>query len=214
MGVWDFAQIQINYLDYDIINAKALYDTLAKANVPCVCMEPVRGGFLSDPPEEVRTLMAGFEGGGVTPAGWGFRWCIDKGNMAVILSGMSTMEQVEENIETFSREYTITPAQKEMLAKAADIINGIKAVPCTACRYCMECPSGVEIPEIFRIYNHLKLFKNAFRANEDYQALVKAGNGADQCTRCGACSPKCPQEIHIPDSLEEVKPILENAMRR
>ena len=213
MGVWDFAQIQINYLDYDMINAKGFYDKLVSANVPCVCMEPVRGGWLANPPDEVKALMAGFEGGGVTPAGWGFRWCIDKDNMAVILSGMSTMEQVKENIETFSADHQITPAQGEMLASVTNIITDIKSLPCTACRYCMECPSGVDIPEIFRIYNHFKTFKNAFRASEEYKALVHFGHGANKCTRCGACTPKCPQEISIPDRLDEVKDILLNAMR-
>jgi len=213
MGVWDFAQIQINYLDNQIIVARGLYDKLVKANVPCVCMEPVRGGFLADPPEDVKTMMAGFEGGSVSPAGWGFRWCMDKDNMAVILSGMSTMEQVEENLATFSEDHKITPAQEEMLASAVKIINDIRAIPCTGCRYCMECPSGVDIPEIFRIYNHFKLFKNGFRASEEYSALRRNEHSVDQCTRCDACTPLCPQEMSVPDKLVEAKELLENAMQ-
>ena len=210
MGIWDFAQIQINYLDDEMINAKALYDTLVAANIPAVCMEPVRGGYLANPPDDVRAMMAGFEGGAVTPAGWSLRWCIGKDNMPVILSGMSTMEQVEENLATFTQDSKLTPAQEKMLASAAESITAIRAIPCTACRYCMECPSGVNIPEIFQVYNRFKLFKNAFRANEDYRAVKNAGNGPEKCTACGACSPQCPQEIDIPAELEVAKELLEN----
>jgi len=213
MGVWDFAQIQINYLDYAMINAKALYDKLTTANIPCICMEPIRGGWLANPPDEAKSLMAGFGGSAATPAGWGFRWCIDKDNLAVILSGMNTLEQVEENTGTFASDSKLTPAQNEMLAKVSAIITGAKTVPCTACRYCMDCPAGVDIPEVFRIYNHFKTFKNAFRAGEDYKALIHFGHGVDKCTRCGACSLQCPQEISIPEELDAIKDILLNAQR-
>ena len=212
MGIWDMAQIQFNYLDNDMINAKGLYDKLVSANVPCVCMEPVRGGFLASLPEEAQKLVEGFEGGAVTPAGWAFRWCIDRQGIAVVLSGMSTMEQVEENIETFSQEQPMTQAQTEMLALATKLITDVKAIPCTACRYCMECPSGVNIPEVFRIFNHLQLFKNGFRAGEDYKALIQSGNDVGKCVRCGECAPKCPQEIDIPERLAEVKEAMEKAM--
>jgi len=208
MGVWDFAQIQINYLDYKMIDAKALYDTLLAADIPCVCMEPVRGGYLANPPDEARAVLDSFGGPAITPAGWCFRWCMSMPNIAVTLSGMTTMEQLEENLDTFSAPRVLTPDAWETLDKVAGIISNTKAVPCTECRYCMECPSGVDIPEVFRIYNIYKLFKSPHRVVEDFGALDRAGKNADKCVKCGVCAPKCPQYIDIPGNLEEVYGIL------
>ena len=212
-GGWDFCQIQINYADYNIIGAEKYYERLVKENIPCICMEPVRGGFLANPPDEVRALMSGYANGRITPAGWALRWCINKENMPVILSGMTTMEQTVENIETFSEAGTLDPAHEEMIIRAGAILAGIKAFPCTYCGYCMDCPEGVDIPGVFGIYNQYQLFRNAFRSSVDYNDLTAGGHGADKCTKCGVCAPKCTQEIKIPDRLEEAKELLENLMK-
>jgi predicted aldo/keto reductase-like oxidoreductase len=211
-GGWDFAQIQINYADYNMIRAKDLYDKLLQADVPCICMEPVRGGFLANPPQSVASLMSGFGNGDITPAGWAFRWCIDK-EMPVILSGMSSEAQVAENIETFSTAGELTSEQRTMIETSAGILSGIKSIPCTACGYCMDCPLGVDIPRVFEIYNHYQLFRNDFRSNVDYQDLAGLGRDADKCTRCGACSPMCPQGIEVPDVLADAKGLLSGLMK-
>jgi hypothetical protein len=212
---WDFAQLQINYVDTHLISAGALYDLLCEHNIPCITMEPVRGGFLAEPPQPVRDLMNNFPGKKLSPAAWAFRWCIDKDNMPLILSGMSNMEQVEENLRTFSDEpEKLTAEEATMLDRARDIMLGIKTVPCTSCDYCMDCPLGVDIPGVFRIYNHYKLFPDKFVAGNSYGARIRAGKDYTACTSCGVCSPLCPQGINIPEALaaadKELRPLLHN----
>ncbi|MDR2932860.1 MAG: aldo/keto reductase, partial [Oscillospiraceae bacterium] len=207
---WDFVQIQINYVDYVMTDAKALYDKLCEKDIPIIVMEPVRGGFLANPPEAVKKEMDAFEGGVVTPAGWAMRWCISMDNMPVILSGMSTMEQVAENLDTFDNVDGLTDAQAAFLDRCRDTIIGAKSIPCTGCRYCMDCPYGVDIPAVFSTYNEYMLFKNAFRAINNYAMITGRDAGADKCVACGACVPLCPQDIPIPDQMPEIHTLLSN----
>lgn len=201
---WDFVQIQINYLDFIMLDAQALYDKLCEKEIPIIVMEPVRGGFLANPPDDVKKVMSSFEEGKINPAGWALRWCAGMANMPVILSGMSTMEQVTENLETFSTAEPLTDEQNKMLAKCRDIIMNTKSIPCTGCRYCMDCPFGVDIPKAFSIYNEYELFKNAFRANNNYRMLRESGHSAELCEACGVCVPQCPQNIQIPDEMPKI----------
>lgn len=201
---WDFVQIQINYVDYKMIESEKLYKQLCDRNIPTVVMEPVRGGFLATPPQPVLEELAKSDMD-ISPAAWALRWCMDKSNMKVILSGMSSMEQVEDNINTFSNmPEKLSPQEAAMLDTCRDIILNLKTVPCTACGYCMECPFGVNIPGVFRQYNFYKMFANEVRARADYSHFIKENHDASQCTKCGACSPMCPQNIKIPETLEEV----------
>ena len=205
---WDFVQIQINYIDDVMMKANELYEQLCNRNIPCVVMEPVRGGALANPPQaavdEMNTL-----GTGLSPAAWALRWCIDKDNMKIILSGMSTMEQVDDNLKTFS-EYPVKFSDEEraMVDRARDHIMAVKTVPCTGCAYCMDCPFGVDIPEVFAIYNQYKLFNNAFRTKMNYLHLTNNGHDASLCVSCGACVSMCPQAIAIPERLAEVHEIV------
>jgi len=204
---WEFVQIQINYLDYGMHDTKEIYDTLCERGIPIIVMEPVRGGVLANPPESVRALMQAEGGSGdINPAGWALRWCLGMKNFAVILSGMTSMQQVKENLDTFSNAPdALTASQAAMLDKCREVWLSEKAVPCTGCRYCMDCPSGVEIPRTFAVYNEYKMFKNRFRANDRYnRGLVEKGQGADKCVNCGACVKQCPQGIAIPEELAKV----------
>ena len=202
---WDFVQIQINYVDYIMTDAKALYDKLTEKGIPIVVMEPVRGGFLASPPESVVKEMAAFDGGKVTPAGWALRWCVNMGNMPVILSGMSTMEQLDENLDTFSQDVTFTAEQKQLVEHCRNLIMDIKSIPCTACGYCMDCPSGVNIPGVFARHNQYELFHVGFRLAGDRRQMMEDGCWADSCVKCGICVPLCPQGIDIPAVLEQVE---------
>ncbi|MCL2564785.1 MAG: aldo/keto reductase [Defluviitaleaceae bacterium] len=204
---WDFVQIQINYADYEMIGAKAYFDILAEKKIPCIVMEPVRGGFLADPPPRVSELMTALDSK-LSPAAWAMRWCMDLDNTPVILSGMSHMDQVEDNLETFKVPKKLSSGEKEMFASAVDVLKSVKSVPCTACNYCMDCPYGVDIPGIFSIYNIQQLFGNNFRANADYKDFLELKKAGDKCINCGQCAPLCPQDIDIPNKLTELHEFL------
>ena len=207
---WDFAMIQINYVDDVMLEAGKLYNTLKKHDIPTIAMEPVRGGFLSNPPQAAVDVMENFDGLKLSPPAWALRWCRDKSNIVVTLSGMSTMEQVEENLDVFANTPdNLTAAEADMLAQARDIMLAIKTVPCTLCRYCMDCPMGVDIPRTFEVYNQYKLFPNAFRGGINYGALARKNGDASHCTKCGVCAPMCPQGIDIPSRLADVHEELE-----
>ena len=209
---WDFAMIQYNYVDDIMLGTGEFYDIMAEHDIPCVVMGPVRGRYLAQPPQAALDVMAQFEGDKYTPAGWALRWCRSRPNLVVTLSGMSTMEQLEENIRTFAQSpEQLTTAETAMLERARDIMLATKTIPCTYCGYCIDCPTGVDIPKIFEVYNQYRLFPNEFRAGIGYGKLVRDGKGFDRCTGCGACSPLCPQKIDIPVNLaalhEELEPL-------
>lgn len=198
---WDFVQIQVNYLDYVMTDGKTLHDVLCDRGIPCIVMEPIRGGFLATLPDVARQELAAVNS--EAPARWALRWCLDMPNMPVILSGMSTMEQVEQNLDTFSAPAPLSPEEKNALTRAAEAMMAVKTIPCTGCGYCMDCSFGVDIPKIFTEYNHLKQFGTEFRSTTNYRGLGSE-HTADNCTRCGACAPLCPQSIDIPTRLAEV----------
>lgn len=198
---WDFVQIQINYVDYHAIDAKAYHDKLTEKGIPCVVMEPVRGGFLAAPPEQAVQELA--EVNADSPARWALRWCLDMHNMPVILSGMSTPEQVQENLATFAKEAPFSDLERAAIERAREKILSVKTIPCTTCGYCMDCSFGVDIPGVFNLYNQFRLFQNAFRTKANYEALTSE-HDATACTQCGACVPMCPQGIDIPARLAEV----------
>lgn len=203
---WDFAMIQYNYVDEIMLETGKFYDLLEERGKACVVMEPIRGQYLANPPHSARVIMPNE----YSPAGWALRWCRDKSNVAVTLSGMSNIEQVEENIRTFALSpEKLTTEEAAMLARARDIMLAIKTIPCTYCGYCMDCPEGADIPRMFEAYNQFKLFPNEFRAGIGYGKLVRDGKGFDRCTACGKCTPLCPQKIQIPKSLAALHDALE-----
>jgi len=207
---WDFAMIQYNYVDEIMLETGKFYDIMIKHDTPCMVMEPIRGKYLAEPPQAAFDEMKKFDDGKYTPAAWALRWCRDKPNTTVTISGMSNMEQVEQNIRTFADSpEKLTTEEIDMLVRARDIMLSIKTVPCTYCNYCMNCPQGVNIPRIFEVYNQYKLFPNEFRAGIGYGKLVRDSMGFTSCNACGNCSPLCPQKIDIPASLFDVDKELE-----
>jgi len=214
---WDFTMIQYNYEDEIMLETGKFYDIMVKHDVPCIAMEPIRGRYLAEPPQDAQAVInemnvnAGKLGdSSYTPAAWALRWCRDKSNVIVTLSGMSTMQQVEENIITFAQSpEKLTADEITMLERARDIMLAIKTVPCTYCGYCMPCAVGADIPRMFEIFNQFKLFPNEFRAGIGYGKLVRDSKGFDRCTSCGACSPLCPQKIEIPKELAQLHTELE-----
>lgn len=199
---WDFAQIQLNYFDWEYINSKELYEILEKYKIPCIVMEPVRGGRLAGlgkKPDEL--LKAKYPD--LSIASWAMRWVGAKPNVLCVLSGMSTMQQVQDNIATFSPLKPLSGEDNDILDKAVQTLKQVAIVPCTACRYCMPCPSGVDIPLMMQLVNDCAFDGDSFGLRQRYTKIDKDKN-AGNCIKCGACEAICPQKLPIMDILEKI----------
>ncbi len=200
---WDFAQIQFNYLDYDMQDAKKQYELLTENNISVVIMEPVRGGMLANVCDEAKDLFNNARPN-MSVASWALRYCASFPNVKVILSGMSNLEQLQDNINTFTNYEELNENDKLTIEKAKKAILGNNFVPCTGCKYCMPCPMGINIPRTFAIYNVYGINKDINRFNA---ALKNNPVELDVCVKCGACVEQCPQRIDIPTRLEDVNKI-------
>lgn len=190
----DFCQLQINYLDWTVEKAKEKYEMVSEYGLPIVIMEPVRGGKLAKLPEE---LMAEL-GTDKSAASYALRWTQKLDNVFTVLSGMTAMEHVVDNVAAFEHEDPLTAEEEAIILKAAD---GMKNdIPCTACRYCTSsCPMELDIPDLLFKYNQVRS-GNSFNVNMQLDALPE-DKKPSACIGCGACMEMCPQKIAIPDEL-------------
>ena len=202
---WEFCQIQYNYMDINNQAGKEGLEYAGKHGIPVIVMEPLLGGRLANPPKEVRQVFDSYPVKR-TPAEWTLRWLWNLPGVAVVLSGMSALEQVKENIESASRSGTgvLSPEELELFKKAGEKYAGRKIIPCTACKYCMPCPHGVNIPGNFELYNEGIIYDEFSAPQWRYRNMVKEEEKADKCTKCGECGEKCPQEIKISELMEKV----------
>ena len=201
---WDFVQLQINYYDWEADNAKAYYKALEERNIPCIVMEPVRGGSLHKLNDEARAVFDEL-GDNNSYASYALRYVAELPQVMTILSGMSTYEQVEDNLNTFNECKPLSDKEKDAIDRANVLFRKNFSIPCTDCKYCVEhCPAGVNIPACFSAYNEY----NASRNKDDFKkayALIPDDKRAGKCINCGACVSHCPQQIKIPDNLRKVK---------
>lgn len=197
---WYFVQIQLNYLDWQNQGAEQLYRELEKRNLPCMVMEPVRGGYLATLDEQRAKPFLEMEPNR-SIASWAIRWVESLPQVTVVLSGMSDMAQLEDNVAMMTNFEPMNEKELEAVAKVVEEIRKVNDIPCTGCRYCMDCPMGVDIPEIFAIYSRLKIFGKDKSFVEDYKEVMENGNGAEHCVGCQQCMNHCPQSIEIPDKL-------------
>ena len=204
---WDFCQIQYNYMDENtqagVIGLKAA----ANRNIPVIVMEPLRGGTLVNMlPGEAKKLMTENRRGW-SPAEWAFRWLYNQPEVTVVLSGMNSMEMIEENVYTAcnAESGNLTEEDFNLLEKVKELIRAREKVGCTGCRYCMPCPKGVDIPGIFRCYNAMYTEGKAEGRHEFIQTvgLTRNPSFASQCVECGKCEQHCPQGISIRKKLKE-----------
>lgn len=200
---WDFVQLQINYWDWEENDAKRLYETLEKLNIPCFVMEPVRGGFLASFAPHIMKHFKDYNND-ASIASWALRWVASLPNIAITLSGMSNMEQLQDNIDTFTNLKTIDSEEQKIIDTVVEDLRKIKPVPCTGCRYCMDCSFGVDIPGVFGVYNDYKKTENKALAKRDYFVFLDKEEQGGNCQKCGACMTNCPQHINIPDQLEKI----------
>ena len=193
----EFCQLQLHYLDWSLQRGKEKYDLLAKYNIPVWVMEPVRGGKLAaldaDSQQKRRAIRPG-----ASDASFALRWLEGHGNIRMILSGMSTMAQVKDNIATFEKDDPVTPEEEAILLAAAEKMKN--SVPCTACRYCCDgCPRGLDIPDLLHKYNQLRAGSGS-TIKMQLDAVPK-DKWPHACLGCGVCAAVCPQKIAIPDEL-------------
>ena len=226
---WDFAQIEMNYLDWrhasldksgwkQDADAEYLYNKLEKTGVQTVVMEPLRGGSLARMRDNLKQRLNALRPDD-SPAQWALRWVGSHPNILTTLSGMNEMSHLKENIGTFSPLEPCTESENRLLEEIADVMAGFPVIPCTTCRYCTPCPFGVDIPGNFAYYNdaveqqilplpdmqadNYTARKQQF-ADGMKKALPDASTWANRCVGCEACMKKCPQQIRIPNQMARI----------
>jgi predicted aldo/keto reductase-like oxidoreductase len=199
---WDFCQIQYNYMDVDYQAGRAGLRYAARRGLGVVVMEPVKGGRLAGRvPDPVQAV---WDAAPVkrTPAEWALRFVWDDPDVSVVLSGMSTMEQVRENVRIAESAVagSLDRAELDAIEKVRRVYEERGAVPCTGCRYCMPCPAGIDIPLVFSLLNDASLYGNPWEERFLYNVTVDMGGTArlSGCTGCGQCRDACPQHIDVP----------------
>ena len=202
---WGMAQIQFNYLDdEEQAGLKGLREA-GKCGVPLVIMEPLRGGALANPPANVREKMAQYPRQR-SAVEWAFAYIADFPEVATILSGMSTPEQLEDNLRIFDTITVdgMTEADRAFAKELKQAYLSRMPVKCTGCQYCQPCPQGVHIPDIFQGYNSSKMFDQPGRFLRNYQGQIERGFDASHCVQCGACEAACPQHLPIIEWLQTI----------
>lgn len=199
---WDMAQIQLNYVDWELCRSGEQYEILTKLGIPVWVMEPLKGGTLVKLTPEAKNI---FEQANpkTSIASWGLRYAASLPNVQMVLSGMTTPEQLIDNLKTFAPFKPLTEAERETIKKALAAYRKSGAIPCTGCRYCAPCPVKVDIPRNLALYNQFKNGIPLFHAKLVYDAMNKEQR-ASQCIQCGNCQKKCPQKIEIPKHLKEI----------
>lgn len=205
---WEFCQIQLNYVDQNIQQGIKGYYELEKRGIPCLIMEPVKGGKLAKFTPEVEKMFKDYDKD-ASVASYALRWVGSLPGVKVILSGMNEMEQVTDNLKTFKEFKKLEVEEYELIEKVMEAIKQLEKVPCTKCEYCMPCPMGVNIPGCFKSYNEYAMYneKGSFLWTAD--VYEKGKKGPEMCVECGKCVKKCPQKIDIPTELKRMKEEIE-----
>ena len=199
----EIVQIQFNYRDYEdpTVQAGKCYEVCRKHQKPVIVMEPVRGGHLTDLPEEGRKILEGLEGGSL--ASYAMRYCASFEGIEIVLSGMSSIDQMHDNIATMQGEQPLNEKEMAAVQQVVEILRNQNQIPCTKCQYCTErCPKNIDIPRLFAMENTHREFKNA-NMSWSFTMATKNAKPSD-CLGCGLCEAACPQHIEIRPLLKEI----------
>jgi hypothetical protein len=206
---WDFCQIQYNYMDTENQAGVKGLKLAASKGLAVVVMEPLLGGRLADPPKEICALIDAAEPHR-TPAELALNWLWNQPEVSVVLSGMSTMEQVEQNLGAAINAHVggLAEADQKLIARATEMYKARTAIPCTKCEYCMPCPNGVNIPANFEFFNHASLYEDVHGARFRYSVFLKPEERSSACIACHDCEELCPQAIPISEWMPKVAALL------
>jgi len=201
----EVVQIQFNYADYDdpAVQSRACYEVCRKHGKPVIVMEPVKGGNLVNLPEDAKAVLDSLHGG--SPASFALRFAAGFPGMMMVLSGMSNLEQMQDNISFMKDFQPLNEKELAAVQKVQEIFHSKHLIPCTSCRYCTDgCPQHIAIPDLFAIMNTKQLYHD-WNADYYYNVVHTApGRKASDCLKCGKCEKVCPQHLHIRQLLEDV----------
>lgn len=205
----EFVQLQINWADWDNpqVQSRRCWEVARKHNKEIIVMEPVKGGLLASPHAEVVKAFSS----SASPSSWAIRFAASLDGVKVVLSGMSNMEQMEDNLSTMKDFKPLSDEEKKTVERAREIFSSLPSVPCTKCDYCAKvCPAGIGISGTFASLNTVLQFNNKERARERFAALVTSKDlkGPEECLKCGKCEEACPQHIEIRKNLEKASEVL------
>lgn len=200
----EFCQIQLNYLDWTLQDAKTKYELLTERGIPVWVMEPVRGGKLASLPDAFMQTLSALRPQ-ATPAEWALRWLQQLPNVHMVLSGASSLQQMQENVATFETEKPLNQAENAALLDVAEQLKSL--VPCTGCRYCVDgCPMGLDIPALLGLYNEAR-YAYAVNIGTRIDAMGD-GKRPQDCIDCGQCTQICPQKIDVPEALAKFSELI------
>lgn len=199
----EFIQLQLNYFDWEYQDARALHDVAVEFDKPIIVMEPIRGGMLAKPMSDDACAILDAAGTGASYPSFALRFVDQLPNVCCTLSGMSTLPQMEENIQIFNGP-ALSDAEKDAIDKAVKALRADILIPCTGCNYCSECPSGIKIPKIFSLYNDAAVKGFHYIWGSLTGMYKEAGPNAADCIGCGSCESHCPQKIKIIDQLKKI----------
>ena len=207
---WDFCQIQYNYMDTEEQAGDKGYALAEELGIPMVIMEPVKGGSLANFSDDINAKFKAMDKD-ASIASWAFRWVGSHSNAKVILSGMSSEEQVEDNLKTFSNFKPLNEAEEKMISEIVSDLQGRVQNGCTGCRYCMPCPAGVNIPQNFALWNKYHIYGTYDHVKNAWEKDLKDEEKAKCCVKCGKCEKVCPQHLSIRRDLELAQKDLDSA---
>ena len=207
--LWSFCQIQYNYMDTENQAGTRGLKMAAGKGLAVVVMEPLMGGRLANPPKDVREAMERFPVRR-SPVEWALEWLWDQPEVSVVLSGMGSMTQVEENLRSADRSHvgSFSAAEQALIAEVREKYRTRMAIPCTKCNYCMPCPNGVWIPANFEFFNYAHLYDDVEGARFRYKIFLTEEQRSSACIDCGTCADLCPQQIEIAEWMPRVSALL------
>jgi predicted aldo/keto reductase-like oxidoreductase len=207
----EFVQLQINYADWDdpVIQSRACYETAKKHGKPVIVMESVKGGTLANLRPEVAALLKEADPA-ASPASWAIRYAASLDGVLTVLSGMSTLEQVEDNVSYMKDFKPLDAKERAVIENAVTVLRSVQTIGCTGCRYCAaECPQHINIPKVMDILNDYRVYKNQPYAKHRYGNGMAGFGKASDCIGCGSCESHCPQKLKIPPLLKEAAALFE-----